>query len=80
MYKEETDSGPEKEESQYAPEDEIIEEEKQEMQKQPPLKRKSKMLDYLNKDTKKISNRIFLGQTVSPFEDAGNSAAIDRTA
>lgn len=53
MYKEETDSGPEKEESQYAPENEIIEEEKQKVQKQPPLKRKNKMLDYLNKDAKK---------------------------
>lgn len=53
MYKEETDSGPDKEESQYAPENEIIKEEKQKVQKQLPLKRKNKILDYLNKNTKK---------------------------
>ena len=29
---------------------------------------------------KKISNKVFLGNTVSPFEDAGRSSAIDRTA
>ena len=27
---------------------------------------------------REISNRVFLGQTVSPFENAGNSSAIDR--
>ena len=29
---------------------------------------------------REISNRVFLGQTVSPYEDAGQSSAIDRTA
>ena len=29
---------------------------------------------------RKISDKIFLGQTVSPFDDIGNSSAIDRTA
>ena len=29
---------------------------------------------------REISNRIFLGQTVSPFDDIENSSAIDRTA
>ena len=27
-----------------------------------------------------ISNKVFLGQTVSPFENAGESDAVDRTA
>ena len=27
---------------------------------------------------REISNRVFLGQTVSPYEDAGRSSAIDR--
>ena len=29
---------------------------------------------------KTISNKVFLGRTVSPFENAGGSDAIDRTA
>ena len=29
---------------------------------------------------REISDRIFLGQTISPFDDIGNSFAIDRTA
>ena len=29
---------------------------------------------------REISNKIFLGRTVSPFDDVGNSSAIDRTA
>ena len=29
---------------------------------------------------REISDKIFLGQTVSPFVDIGNSSAIDRTA
>ena len=29
---------------------------------------------------KEISDRVFLGQTVSPYENAGQSSAIDRTA
>ena len=29
---------------------------------------------------REISDRVFLGQTVSPYEDAGQSSAIDRTA
>ena len=29
---------------------------------------------------REISNKIFLGQTVSPSDDIGNSFAIDRTA
>ena len=29
---------------------------------------------------REISNKIFLGTTVSPFNDVGNSSAIDRTA
>ena len=29
---------------------------------------------------REISDRIFLGQTVSPFDDIENSSAIDRTA
>ena len=29
---------------------------------------------------REISDRVFLGQTVSPYEDAGRSSAIDRTA
>ena len=28
---------------------------------------------------REISNKIFLGTTVSPFDDVGNSSAIDRT-
>ena len=28
---------------------------------------------------REISDRVFLGQTVSPYEDAGRSSAIDRT-
>ena len=27
-----------------------------------------------------ISNKLFLGNTVSPYDDAGMSSAIDRTA
>ena len=29
---------------------------------------------------REISDRVFLGQTVSPFDDIENSSAIDRTA
>ena len=29
---------------------------------------------------REISDKVFLGNTVSPFEDAGRSSAIDRTA
>ena len=29
---------------------------------------------------REISNKVFLGNTVSPFEDAGRSSAIDKTA
>ena len=29
---------------------------------------------------REISDKVFLGQTVSPFDDLGNSSAIDRTA
>ena len=29
---------------------------------------------------REINNKIFLGTTVSPFNDVGNSSAIDRTA
>ena len=29
---------------------------------------------------REISNKVFLGNTVSPFEDAGGFSAIDRTA
>ena len=29
---------------------------------------------------REMSDRVFLGQTVSPFDDIGNSSAIDRTA
>ena len=29
---------------------------------------------------REISNKIFLGTTVSPFDDVGNSSATDRTA
>ena len=29
---------------------------------------------------REISNKVFLGNTVSPFEDAGRSSAIDETA
>ena len=29
---------------------------------------------------REISDKVFLGQTVSPFDDIGNSSAIDRIA
>ena len=54
MYEEETDSEPEVEESQYTPEDKFIEEEEEKPKEQnQALKRKNKMFDYLNKDTKR---------------------------
>ena len=49
----ETDSEPEAEESQYAPEDEPTKQEKREEQKQPQNKRKNKIFDYLNKGAKR---------------------------
>ena len=67
MYKEETDSEPEVEESQYAPQEKFIEETKeqkkkqnktkkkqkqQQQQKQQPPKPNNKIIDYLNKDSK----------------------------
>ena len=36
------------------PEDDVIEQEKQEEQKQSPVQIKNKMFDYLNKDGKRI--------------------------
>ena len=53
MYEEESDSKPEIEESQFAPEEEFIEEEKEEKTKQSPPKRKNRIFDYLNKDAKR---------------------------
>ena len=54
MYEEESDSKPEIEESQFAPEEEFIEDEKEEEKtKQSPPKRKNRIFDYLNKDAKR---------------------------
>ena len=53
VYQEETDSEPEAEESQYVPENEPFEQEKEKEQKQLPPKRKTKIFEYLNKDAKK---------------------------
>ena len=53
MYEEETDSEPEEEISHYALEDKIFEEENKEEQKQPSVKRKNKIFDYLNEDAKR---------------------------
>ena len=53
VYEEETDSEPKIEESQYIPEDEPIDQEKEEEQKRFPSKRKYKIFEYLNKDAKK---------------------------
>ena len=78
VYEEETDSELEVEERQYVPEDEPIDQEEKEEQKQ-PQKRKKKIFNYLNKDAKR-NKRVFLGQTISPFDDIGNSSAIDRAA
>ena len=52
VYKEETDTEFEEDENQYVPEDKFIEQEKQKEQKQPQVKRKNKIFDYLNKDAK----------------------------
>ena len=69
IHKDESDSKPEIKESQYVlEEDDDIEEEKKRGE-QPPQKRRE------------ISDKVFLGNTVSPpFDDAGRSSAIDRTA
>ena len=53
VYEEETDSEPETGEGQYVLEDEFVEQEKKEERKQPQNKRKNKIFDYLNKDTKR---------------------------
>ena len=53
MYEEESDSEPEIDESGYAPEEEYIEEEKEQGKRQSALKRKNKMFDYLNKVAKR---------------------------
>ena len=53
VYEEETDSEPEAEESQYVPEDEPFEQEKEKEQKQLPPKRKTKIFEYSKKDAKK---------------------------
>ena len=52
VYKEETDTEFEEGENQYVPEDKFIEQEKQKEQKQPQVKRKNKIFDYLNKNAK----------------------------
>ena len=52
IYEQKSDSEPEIEESQYTPEEDLIEEEKEE-KKQPALKRTNKIFDYLNKDAKR---------------------------
>ena len=52
VYEEKADSEPEAEESQYVPEDETIEQEKEKEQIQLPPKRKNKIFEYLNKDAK----------------------------
>ena len=52
VCKEEIDHEPEIEESQHIPEDEPIEQEREKEQKQFPSKRKNKIFEYLNKDTK----------------------------
>ena len=49
IYEQNSDSEPEIEESQYTPEDDLIEGEKEE-KKQPALKRTNKIFNYLNKD------------------------------
>ena len=52
IYEQKSDSEPEIEESQCTPEEDLIEEEKEE-KKQPALKRTNKIFDYLNKDAKR---------------------------
>ena len=44
------------------------------------IKEKIKDLIILIKVQQEISDRVFLGQNVSPFENAGLSDAIDKTA
>ena len=53
VYKEETVSEPEIEESQHIPEDGPIEQENEKGQKQFPSKRENKIFEYLNKYAKK---------------------------
>ena len=52
IYEQKNDSEPEIEESQYTPEEDLIEKEK-EKKIQPAVKRTNKIFDYLNKDAKR---------------------------
>ena len=70
IYKKEKDSEPEIEESQYLPEEDDDIEEKKKRWSNLPKKEKRR----------EISDKVFLGNTVSPFDDAGRSSAIHRTA
>ena len=76
IYEEESDSEPEIEESQYVPEEK---EEIKEPKKEPAQKRKNNIFDYLNNDAKEISDKVFLGNTVSPYDNIGRLSAINRT-
>ena len=80
MYKEESDSEPEVDKSEYVPGETEEEIEKLKIGKNSLLK-KEKII-FLNTYItmqREISDKVFLGNTVSPFKDAGRSSAIDRT-
>ena len=77
IYEEESDSEPEIEESQYVPEEK---EEIKEPKREPAQKRKNNIFDYLNNDAKEISDKVFLWNTVSPYDNIGRLSAINRTA
>ena len=82
MYEEESDSEPKEEESEYIPEEtEEIEEPKKE--KKTHKKEKIIFLEYLNYHVisdKEISDKVFLRNIDSLYDDAGQSSALDRTA
>ena len=84
VYEEESDSEPEVDESEYVPEETEEETEKFKIgKKQTPPKRKNYVFEYLNNDVKRnreITDKIFLGNTISSFNEVGRSSAIDRTA
>ena len=50
------------------------------VKKKQQQKRKNNIFEYINNDAKKISDKVTLGDTLNPYEDALRSTAIDRTA
>ena len=77
MYEEESDSEPEEKSEYIHDETEEIEEPNKKQ-----THKKEKIISFSISITmqREIRDKVFLGNTVSPYDNAGRSSAIDRTA